>query len=71
MFRKLKRYLKDPYFALGCDMIQKCPHRMSDEFFIRTEWGLTMDYPLDLKNPKTFCEKLQWLKLHDHNPLYQ
>ena len=24
----------------------------------------------DLKNPKTFNEKLNWLKLHDHNPIY-
>ena len=24
----------------------------------------------DLKNPKTFNEKLNYLKLHDHNPLY-
>lgn len=24
----------------------------------------------DLKNPKTYNEKLQWLKLHDHNPVY-
>ena len=22
MFRKIKRYLRDPYFALGCDMIK-------------------------------------------------
>ncbi len=25
---------------------------------------------LDLDNPKSFNEKLQWLKLYDHNPLY-
>ena len=25
---------------------------------------------LDLKNPKTYNEKLQWLKLYDRNPLY-
>lgn len=25
---------------------------------------------LRLKNPKTYSEKLQWLKLNDHNPLY-
>lgn len=25
---------------------------------------------LDLKNPQTFDEKLQWLKAYDHNPLY-
>ena len=23
-----------------------------------------------LRNPRTFNEKLQWLKLHDHNPIY-
>lgn len=26
--------------------------------------------PLNLKNPQTFNEKLQWLKLYDRNPLY-
>lgn len=25
---------------------------------------------LNLKDPKTFNEKLQWLKVYDHNPLY-
>ena len=25
---------------------------------------------LDLNNPKTFSEKIQWLKLYDRNPLY-
>lgn len=29
-----------------------------------------MGYKLDLKYPKTFNEKLQWLKLYDRNPLY-
>ncbi len=29
-----------------------------------------MNKNLDLKNPVTYSEKLQWLKLHDHNPLY-
>jgi len=27
-------------------------------------------YPPDLDNPNTFNEKKQWIKLHDHNPLY-
>ena len=26
-------------------------------------------YPLNLDNPQTFNEKIQWLKLYDHNPL--
>lgn len=29
-----------------------------------------LGYKLNLHNPKTFNEKIQWLKLNDHNPLY-
>ena len=29
-----------------------------------------MDKNLDMENPITFNEKLQWLKLYDRNPLY-
>lgn len=29
-----------------------------------------MGYKLDLNNPKTFNEKLQWIKLHNRDPLY-
>ena len=29
-----------------------------------------MGYKLDLKNPKTFSEKLQWLKLYNRKPEY-
>lgn len=70
MFRKVKRYIKDPYYALGYDMIKKCPKLMTDEFYLRVLWRILMEYELDLNNPQTFNEKLQWLKLHDHNPLY-
>ena len=29
-----------------------------------------MGYPLNLRNPQTFNEKLNWLKLYNRNPLY-
>ncbi len=70
MFKKIKRYARNPYYALGYDMIKKCPKLMSDKFYIKTLWRMIMGYELDLDNPKTFNEKLQWLKLYDHNPLY-
>lgn len=70
MFNKLKRYAKDPYYALGNDMIKKCPHLMSDKFYLSVLWKMVMGYELDWNHPKTFNEKLQWLKLHDRNPLY-
>lgn len=44
--------------------------KVSQRHAIELQWKNYMDYPLDLENPKTFCEKLNWLKLHDHNPLY-
>ncbi len=45
-------------------------HSLSDEEYIKRLWKYKMDKPLDLENPKTFCEKMQWLKIHDHNPRY-
>ena len=41
-----------------------------DELYIRIQFRLAMGVWPDLKDPKTFNEKLQWLKLHDRNPLY-
>ena len=41
-----------------------------DEPYLRLMWLLKMHKRLNLKNPKTFNEKLQWLKLHDRKPVY-
>lgn len=70
MFGKVKRYFRDPYYALGNDMIRKCPYLMSDKFYLSVLWKMKMGYELDWNHPKTFNEKLQWLKLYDRNPLY-
>lgn len=43
---------------------------MDDERFLKKQFKQFMGYELDLNNPKTFDEKLNWLKLHDRNPLY-
>lgn len=42
----------------------------SDSLYLRMRYFLFMKKPLHLKKPKTFNEKLQWLKLYDRNPLY-
>ena len=43
---------------------------LSDEMYIRKNYKQVLgEYP-DLKNPKSFNEKLQWLKLHDRKPIY-
>ena len=70
MFKKIRRYLKNPYYALGDDLIQAHPNWMSDKYFTKVFWHQVMDYPLDLKHPATFNEKIQWLKLNDRKPIY-
>ncbi|MBP5617108.1 MAG: hypothetical protein J6X06_04905 [Elusimicrobiaceae bacterium] len=42
----------------------------SDEKYLKRMFRSVFNYDLDLNNPKTFSEKLQWLKLYDRNPLY-
>lgn len=50
------------------DEIKEC--QKNEELFLKAFFIDRMKYVPDLKHPKTFNEKLQWLKLHDHNPLY-
>lgn len=47
-----------------------CHWIASPEYVLKRMFKKNVGYPLNLDNPKTFNEKLQWLKLHDHNPLY-
>lgn len=41
-----------------------------DETYIKWIYYLETGNKLDLQNPKRYNEKLQWMKLYDHNPLY-
>ena len=44
--------------------------RISDKRFLKILYKNKMGKKLNLKNPNTFNEKLQWLKLYDRNPDY-
>lgn len=41
-----------------------------DRIYLRRMFKHIFGYDLDLKNPRTFNEKLNWLKLYNRNPLY-
>ena len=43
---------------------------LPDEMYIQLYYFARFRRFADLKHPKTFNEKLQWLKLHDRNPEY-
>lgn len=50
--------------------LQKIGVVFSDKMYLLLLFRLKMGRRLNLKKPQTFNEKLQWLKLFDHNPLY-
>lgn len=43
---------------------------LSDETYIKMRFELKLGRPLDLNDPKTMNEKLQWMKLFDRQPKY-
>ena len=43
---------------------------LPDKYCLHLLYWARLGKPLNLKNPRTLNEKLQWLKLHDRNPMY-
>lgn len=45
-------------------------NKMPDEKYLKMRFKTTIGKELDLDNPKTFNEKLQWIKLYDRKDIY-
>ena len=43
---------------------------MPDKAYLKLRYRASLGKKLDLNNPRTFNEKMQWLKLYDHRPEY-
>ena len=70
VLNRLKKVLKNPYkifVTLGYGGKLKW---MDDKTYLKLFYRGAMGKKLDLKDPKTYNEKLQWLKLYDRNPEY-
>lgn len=69
-YGSVKKVVKNPYKVFS--VISNWPifRCLPDTIFLKLKFRGTLGYPLNLKSPKTFNEKLQWLKLYDRNPLY-
>ena len=68
---KFIRLFTDPYWTFGV-VLRRVFSRLiwSDRLYIRLDYFLGMKRFPDLKHPKTYNEKLQWLKLHDKHEEY-
>lgn len=51
------------------DIVEMCNYRTDKKIFLKAFFQMFMGYPLNLDNPKTFNEKIQWLKVYDSTPL--
>ena len=51
-------------------VIKRLSPLFPDRVYLKALFYLTMGRHLDLNNPQTFSEKLQWLKLHQRTPFY-
>ncbi len=68
--KKLPKYLSDPDYRFLINAGLGFYNGMSDEEYLKRKFRSSVGRELDLENPRTFNEKLQWLKLYDRRPEY-
>ena len=67
---RILNYIKHPRVFLSVLLTHIGPLISNDVLFVKLMWKIQKDYPLNLQHPVTFNEKLQWMKLYDHRPIY-
>lgn len=70
MFKKIKRVFSNPYLIVLYLFAKGFFNWVPDKQYLKIMYRAVMGKKLNLINPKTFNEKLQWLKLYDRNPIY-
>lgn len=67
--KSIIQYLKEPRF-IGIAILRITAPLFPDQLYLRLLFRLHMQQKLNLKNPITFNEKLQWLKIHNRKPIH-
>lgn len=67
----IKNYLRDPLkYGILSLSLRGYLRWLPDKTYLKWNYWANTKKRLNLKNPKTFNEKLQWLKLYDRKPIY-
>lgn len=66
----VEKFMTNPIIRFGYLSKIGIFNSMPDEEYLKRRYKLTFNKELDLENPQTFNEKLQWLKLNDRKPEY-
>lgn len=67
---KFFKYLSDSDYRFKVNDSHGLYRIMPDEQYLRRKFKVMLGYDLNLSSPKTYNEKLQWLKLYDRKPIY-
>ena len=70
MIRKILKYLNDENYRFLVNNAHGFYRNMPDDEFLKRLFRIKLGYELNLDDPKTFNEKLQWLKLYDRKQIY-
>lgn len=67
--KKVINVIKNPYRLIS-RLIKGNAHFISDKIYLDILYKACFGKAINWDNPKTFNEKIQWMKVNDHNPLY-
>lgn len=67
---KITKYIKNPWEIVLFLNNRRLLNGLSDEAYLKLVYRAKTGKYLNLDNPQSFNEKLQWLKLHDRKPEY-
>ena len=70
IFQKIHRVKNNPWSLFLLLFNRNKLNWLNDNAYIKLNFRASQGRKLNLENPESFNEKLQWLKLFDHNPLY-
>jgi len=74
LYQKYKRKIKENYFLYAILINVKAYassflNNIFGHHYLKIRFFKRMGYPLDLKNPQSIDEKVNWKKIYDRNPL--
>lgn len=67
---KIKTFLQNPQYFITSPAAKGWLNWVPDRIYLKVLYRVLTGEKCNLKNPVTYNEKLQWLKLHDRKPEY-
>ncbi len=71
MNHKITDFIRNPFLIFNWLGAKGLLDWMDDRNYLKLRFRASTGMPLELENPKTFSEKIQWLKLYNRNPKYK